>query len=241
MNVHEELTKTCLSYWFPLLEGSGLPVPKTRLVQMTPSATDIICNLISGATTEPLENERFIADLKKAAEEISLPCFLRTGHTSNKHRWNKTCFVEHLDAIPAHVMELVEFSECADLVGLPWGVWAVREMLPTIPHGTCPRYGHMPVNKEFRFFVDDGAVRCWHPYWPEEALEEGGWTQQSPEEYASLCALDSFNTIADLAGRAGRAVPGSWSIDILETSRGWYVTDMAPARRSFHWEGCDKA
>ncbi len=33
----------------------------------------------------------------------------------------------------------------------------------------------------------------------------------------------------------------AFSVDLLPTKRGWMVTDMALARRSFHWEGCDKA
>ena len=31
---------------------------------------------------------------------------------------------------------------------------------------------------------------------------------------------------------------GHWSVDILETERGWYVTDMALAPRSWHWPHC---
>lgn len=28
------------------------------------------------------------------------------------------------------------------------------------------------------------------------------------------------------------------SVDILDTEKGWFVTDMAEADKSFHWEGC---
>ena len=34
---------------------------------------------------------------------------------------------------------------------------------------------------------------------------------------------------------------GAWSVDVLKTRRGYYVTDMAEAHRSFHWEGCEHA
>jgi hypothetical protein len=27
-------------------------------------------------------------------------------------------------------------------------------------------------------------------------------------------------------------------VDILETKRGWFVTDMAEAGKSWHWPGC---
>lgn len=29
--------------------------------------------------------------------------------------------------------------------------------------------GNMPVNREFRFFVRDADVICFHPYWPDRA------------------------------------------------------------------------
>lgn len=36
-------------------------------------------------------------------------------------------------------------------------------------------------------------------------------------------------------------VKWAWSVDVLETRRGWFVTDMAEAARSFHWPGCEHA
>ena len=33
---------------------------------------------------------------------------------------------------------------------------------------------------------------------------------------------------------------GSWSVDVLETDRGWCVTDMAEAEGSFHWPECER-
>jgi hypothetical protein len=57
--------------------------------------------------------------------------------------------------------------------------------------------------------------------------------------YADLCSSSgSENELVALAEKAGAAVGGSWSIDILETEKGWYVTDMAEAYKSFHWEDC---
>jgi hypothetical protein len=43
------------------------------------------------------------------------------------------------------------------------------------------------------------------------------------------------------AKAAGCAVGGAWSVDILETKRGWFVTDMAEASKSFHWPECPYA
>lgn len=122
----------------------------------------------------------------------------------------------------------------------------MREYLPIIPHGICRNYGNMPVCREFRFFVDDGVIRCRHPYWPDHALEQGG-LNLTLAKYNELCRLPDMNdglepeAIDRLAEAAGRAVGGSWSIDILETKRGWFVTDMAEAHKSYHWEACDVA
>ena len=123
--------------------------------------------------------------------------------------------------------------------------FAVREMLPTEPVAVLPRYGNMPLCREFRCFVDDGLVRCVHPYWPREAVTRGmiDVPADFDELYDSLNELSGpdESSVRQLASRAGEAVKGSWSVDILHTSKGWYVTDMAIARQSFHWEGCEKA
>ncbi len=232
------MDKTALSYWFPLIEAAGIPVPKTTIVPLSKEAQSSMFNWFDGKDGTG-EEKPFFEALTTAADEIGYPCFLRTDHTSGKHSWDETCFVKSAADIKQHVYNLAEFSEIADFMGIPWSVWVVREFLPTIPLGTCPDYSNMPICKEFRFFVDDGVVRCVHPYWPRRALEQGGAVLDDLE-YDAACAIPGDATsLFELAARAGRAVGGSWSIDILETKRGWFVTDMAEAHKSFHWEGCE--
>lgn len=249
--------RNCLSHWFPKLEAAGLPVPRTRIV---PCETDLRI-LLDGNT--PLFFEDFTWDLHNAALEVGgYPFFLRTGQGSGKHQWRDTCYVNGQADLSQHVYNLVEWSECVDFMGLPTNVWAVRELLPTKPVAVCPYYKDMPVCKEFRFFVKDGEVICYHPYWPAQALVQGGvwgvplalsaewwkeryWTVDAAHEadYESLChlSISEYMPLHGLARDAGLALGGEWSIDILETERGWYVTDCALAARSFHWEGCEKA
>jgi hypothetical protein len=193
--------------------------------------------LFDGKDIPDLGDDSFFQELRNAATGIGFPCFLRTGMTSGKHEWKNTCYVESASDVPQHVFNIVEFSECADIFGMDWSVWAVRELLPTIPHGVCPRYGNMPVCREFRFFVEDGQIHCFHPYWPLEALKDGGWSG----DYEAMCAVPDEVELRRLAERVSWVVPGAWSVDILETERGWYVTDMAEAYKSFHWEGCPNA
>lgn len=236
-----KIDKTALSYWFPKIEAAGLLVPQTRIVNMPVLAQENLWAWFDGkeGTADQIAASRaFFGEIRVAAEALGLPCFLRTDYTSDKHEWERTCFLKTVDQIPRHVFAIAEFSEIAGIMGIPWDVWVVREFLPTIPLGICPRYGNMLICREFRFFVDDGAVRCVHPYWPRESLEQGG-ADMAALDYDQLCRWP--HELSELAGAAGKAVGGSWSIDILETARGWHITDMAEANKSFHWEGCPNA
>lgn len=241
-----DINKTCLSYWFPKIEAAGLPVPKTRIVRTGLDLTP----MLEGETVEGVSG--FLDELGVAAEVIGYPVFLRTGHGSAKHEWLTTCCVSCPSDSAFHVHNLVEWSFIVDL---PTDVWAVREMLPTKPLFTAFR--GMPICREFRVFVDGPEVVCVHPYWPREALLKGfpmcgkGWSGspllEVPEEfyllYESLCVLPRHARarVAKMASRAGSTLGGKWSVDLIETERGWYLTDMAEAHRSFHWEGCPEA
>jgi hypothetical protein len=230
--------RTALSYWFPLIDAAGLPVPRTLITKMPVPAQQCIWAGFDGKDgDDPKALGAFIAQLKDLADRVGYPCFLRTDHTSGKHEWEHTCFVKSADRIGRHVFSIAEHSEICDMIGLPWDTWVVREYLPIIPHGVCPSYGNMPLCREFRFFVVDGEVKCWHPYWPAGAIEQGG-ADESLFDVLSHLADVEYSQLHRLAQKAARAVDGAWSVDILETERGWHVTDMAEAHKSFHWEGC---
>lgn len=230
---------TSMSYWFPLLETAGLPVPRTKTVTMPPELCKSILMVLYGEVPEidPREHP-FLEELKKAVIEIGTPCFLRTAMTSAKHSWDKSCFLSDAEELIKHVYAIAEFSEIADFCGLPYDTWFVRELLPSIKFGICPHYDNMPVAREFRFFIEDGVSHCFHPYWPLEALRDGGW-KGTDAEYLELCRPgDDESIMRELANKVGAAIEGSWSVDLLQTERGWFVTDMAEAHKSFHWEGC---
>ncbi len=146
-------------------------------------------------------------------------------------------------------------------------VWAVRELLPVEPVATLPAYGGFPLVPEVRCFVEGGEVRCAHSYWPEAAVLQGlvcahgGSTRvrrggllmrDDGEGVCPLCAaeasrlfalaqaallLPGWERIALQAADAFRG-DGAWSVDLLPTRRGFFVTDMAEAERSWHWPGC---
>ncbi len=229
------MDKTALSYWFPIIEAAGLPVPKTIILKMPEEAQKEIWAMFDGIAPDGVANP-FFAEIDEAAKQFGYPCFLRTDMTSGKHFWEDTCLLMSIDDIPNHVFRIAEFSEMADVFGLDWTTWVVRELLPTMPLGVCSKYGNMPICREFRYFVEDGEVKCHHPYWPLWTLEQGKPNQEI--DYESFCRVENEAELAGIASRAGKAVGGSWSVDLLETKRGWYLTDMAEASKSYHWPEC---
>ena len=232
---------TCMSYWFPKIVAAGLPVPRTTLLTMPMDAFMDIYRLFDGKDMEG-KAEPFFVELRAAAADIGFPVFLRTGLTSGKHEWDRTCYVTKAEDVAEHAMNILYFWECCGIGNPDTNIWAVREFLPTLPLGVCPHYDNMPICREFRFFVNDGAIVCWHPYWPRHALERGGVPEDQLDRiYDALCRGGDDPALHKIASEAGRVLGGAWSVDLLETSRGWYLTDMAVAAQSFHWEGCAAA
>jgi hypothetical protein len=224
-----------LAFWFPRIEAAGLKVPRTEIVETSIDLMD----LLDGQT--PARWAGFMFDLEAAGDRIGWPAFLRTGHGSGKHEWNRTCFVGSRAVLSQHVSALVEWSACVDMWGLPTNVWAIRELIATAPLFVCSGFGGFPVTREFRFFVRGDKVEHAQPYWPPDAVEEGyptdpEWrdklaaaSKATPVEYGALCCT----ALAAVEAVGG----GHWSVDMLEDAGGdWWLTDMAEGDRSFRWE-----
>lgn len=233
-------SRTCMTYWLPKIITAGLPVPRTALVELGEDECKDIWRVFDGQAVTGV-CDPFLAKLKVAADSMGYPCFLRTGHTSAKHSWDDACYLRSRDDILGHVLTIIEYGEMTGIMGLPHNWWAVREFLPTMPVATCPAYNNMPVCREWRAFVRDDQVECVHPYWPLEALERGG-VPDAAEVCLQLWLFEdeAMAGIREMASRAGKACGGYWSVDFLETRKGWYLTDMAEGEKSFHWPVCDK-
>jgi hypothetical protein len=228
-----------LAAWFPLIEAAGVPVPRTRIV-----STDIeLVNLLDGIEVPGWEE--FVAEVRDAASEMGFPCFLRTGHGSGKHQWKDTCFLKRPEHVAAQVAMLVDWSFTMDFFGLPTSTWVLREMLAVEAPFTA--FKGMPVAKERRYFVDDGAVTGHHPYWPPGAVAEGsprtvGGARLEPVQWKALLeplneeTPDEVAELTALSEQVAAVVPGAWSVDWLwSPGRGWVCIDMAHAERSFVW------
>ena len=235
---------TRLSYWFPKIKAAGLQVPETCIIKTTEKELkDIFRSMESSRRDGVYSLAKRIGEAIELADGIDYPCFLRTDHFSGKHDWERTCFVQNGESIAEHIMAIAYMWECMNMFGPPCDVWVIREFLPTKPVGVCHSYGDMPICREFRFFVEDGDIKCWHPYWPVKALNDGNAKYHGAFDYNAFCRIDDpqeLQKLFDLASKAGATLSGSWSVDLLETQRGWFVTDMAEAHKSWHWEGCVK-
>lgn len=230
------LDENCLSHWFPVIEANGIPVPKTVTIDVGDKWHEM------GLVLDGQESEvfnRLVKTIEEVADHWEYPLFLRTGHTSGKHRWLNTCFLQGREAVARNAWNLIEQSEMAGILGLPYRIWAVREMLPVDPLFVCRAYHRMPVLREFRAFVEGHKVLYVIPYWPEDAIEKGrpdvtGW--RGILQGASCLQDAERHAIERLASRVGAAMRGRWSVDVVWTRRGWVVTDMANAEQSWGWD-----
>jgi len=258
MSEPETTDRNCMTYWLPRLAGASVPIPKTVIIDAGDDWLQMI-GFADGPKQFPEEHAKALALIGDVASRLAeaaprvgtYPVFLRTGHFSGKHDWKRTCFVPSADAWRGHVAALVEMSELVGMFGeCPYRFWAVREMLPTKALAYLPAFGDFPLVSEIRAFVSGGKLVCAHPYWPAKAIRQGFRLHDD-----GPIPLDVTRLIED-AGRVVEASgwlklvqrvadtfadDGAWSVDVLSTERGWYVTDVAVAASSFHWEGCERA
>lgn len=228
---------TCLSEWFLLLAGNGLPVPDTTIIHADMRE---LVRCIDGERT--VEFDRLVGAIRTTIERkarYGYPCFLRTGLFSGKHHWLDTCLIDSSKNIGQHVYNLIEESECVDIMGLPYDRWVVRRLLKTEPAFTAWR--GLPITREARVFFNDDGVVCYHPYWPPGALDT--YSKPSIDNWQErLTELNTFSfaPVLALTERARKAFTGYWSIDFLWAEDQWWVIDMAHGQRSWHWPTCDK-
>lgn len=228
-----------LEKWFPLVDGH-VPTPKTVIIKT--EDYEALYSILDGGRDvdeQPPEFWRICDAIKAAADDVGgPPFFLRTGLGSGKHEWIWTCNVVNLAEVPKHVTALAEWSATVDMFGLDFDVWVVREMLKTEPAFTA--FEGFPVTRERRWFVDDDQILGWQPYWPPAAFE-GVDPPRDPYWRAKLDVLNAaqpgeVEELRALTLKVGALVPGAWSVDWLwTTDRGWVLTDMAHAERSFVW------
>lgn len=233
---HEHQILNCISYWYPrLLADRRIPMPKTYIFYPDVELYELM-NIFDGKRSADLalKFKSLASDINYARTAFGGKAFLRTGTFSGKHEWKETCFLHEDADIKNHLCALIEGAAMRDQA---LDVFAVRELLPTTPRFFA-FYGDMPIVKERRFFARNCEILGHIPYWPEEAFERQNTSISDwPPVVADLARLTDEDeaVLTDLARYAAALLPGTWSIDFLQTKNGWYLTDCAIGQMSYGW------
>lgn len=233
------ISRNSMLIWWPKIKDLGIPVPKTEIV---PCDHQAILKWMEGEDKLP---DEFLTELYGAASRLGFPLFLRTDLCSGKHGWKNTCFVEHDDSdlILRHLHGVCEENEMAGIFGLPYQAIVLREFLQLETRFKA-FYGDMPINREFRLFVRDGEIECLRPYWPHSAIKGHTkaryWNAKLTEMNKLFSREEMF--LRNYAEKAGKALPGYWSIDFAYHKDGrWFLIDCATGDDSYHWPECKRS
>lgn len=227
-----DIQKCCMSHWWPILESTGVAVPRTVLVNTEGQKLRGILDGDSDSETVNAFND-LIERLTGVSEDFDTPFFLRTGQGSGKHEWETTCCVEDRDLLPQHVGSLMEWSELVSIMGLPYSVWAIREMLPVSP--LFKVFRGMPFVTEARCFFGAGKTHV-NNYWPIDAIRNPDDTEWEEKYLDSDRVVDLYtDKLVELTEQVKPSFEGNWSLDWLLTDDGWVAIDMAVAHMSY---GC---
>lgn len=225
---------TSLCYWWPKVKDLGIPVPRTMIL---PVDAELFMPVFDGEPLAPA----FAESLHKVAADFGFPLFLRTDLQSGKHGWKDTCYIPDPARFERNVLGVVEenlLGACS--FGPMFEALVFREFLE-LETSFIAFYGDMPVNKERRYFVRDGAVVCHHPYWPPHSIEGHTEDRDWPGKLAELNEEigEEVTLLSRYALLVSAALPGFWSVDFAKAKDGkWYLIDIALGGESYHWPGC---
>ena len=225
------MDKNSTLYWYPKVENLPVPQPRTETYVIPEQ-------VLRRLKEENMENLDLDA-VNDVAEKIDYPVFCRTDQASEKHFWDMASYIPKRKNLKRHLFEIIAHNLEADMLGLDFKALVFREYIPMDSKFTA-FYGHMPINPERRYFVDEGEVICHHPYWGGDAIEE-----PSVENWESL--LEEMSTESEqeveLLTSYARTIgeqfigDGAWSVDFCKAKDGrWIFIDMALAEESFHPE-----
>lgn len=232
----------CINYWYPKLQEIGIRTPRTVIANLGQDLTLWAWGEAVPGLSSHIERVRLIC------QEIGYPCFLRSGQTSAKHDWKNSCYLTDDSDLPKHMYAIVEYCAMAGMEGLPVSVFAARELIPTTP--ICNAfYGDMPITREFRFFVKDGSIDHWQPYWPQGALDGNvditKFDECTETDTSWMRRLETINhldgneyeLLASETLKVGKHFGGYWSVDWLQATDGtWYCIDMALGGMSYRYD-----
>jgi hypothetical protein len=235
-----------LGYWYPILLEMGVNTPQTIAIDTNKYDPNCEKALRKVFWMEELSEEdkrsigSFMATMKQLGRRIGYPLFLRTGHTSYKHEWLDTCYVQNEEVLPQHIQNIAEHGFMANMQGgWPANIWVLRRLIETEP--IFKAFNGFPVTKEFRVFIRDGKLECIHPYWPEESIKSHTDDPDWRMKLKTMNKLSNHDTdeIVKMSNAIAQKFEGWWSLDWLKGKDGkWYAIDMAIGEDSYHFPGC---
>lgn len=234
-----KVNKNSLLYWFPKIKNLGIPYPQT--VYLVIEAGELI-KLFNSKEDHKLFLKKHGKEIEEKADEIGFPLFMRTDQMACKHSWKHTCFVSIKDELFRNLYTLVEENFCKDMAGeCEPNAIVFREFLEL--DWKFKAFDEMPIASEWRFFVDEKGVKCFHPYWPPNAIRRPSipnWLELL-KEMNEITPKD-LRHLTDYGCRIGKTLGGYWSVDFCKTKTGiWTLTDMAMGEASYHWPTCPNA
>lgn len=213
-------------YWYPKIKGK-VPTPKTVFVPVHCFETSWLDGNIPAS---------LILEVKRAANSLGYPAFMRTEQLSAKHEWSRTCFVESEAVIAQHLYNLIEAHYLTldmQMDARPKAI-ILREFLHLRSFFTA--YSGMPVAREFRMFATNGKIECIHPYWPRDAIREGRPSVKNWRSLATKLEADPPLEAFEIVKTASKEFTEQMSFDVCELEDGrWMLTDMATGADSFHY------
>jgi len=211
------MNQNSMLYWYKKIENLNIPMPKS-----------LFCDLNS------------IAEVTGAANSLGYPCFLRTDLCSGKHDWKNSCFVQEPSNLQQHMDKVLESNIRWKMLDIEPQAFVVREFLKLDTLFTAFE-GDMPINRERRYFVQDGRVICSHPYWPSSAFNNHPARMAHGVDWESKLSIlnerdSTENELETYAIEVGKALGGYWSIDFAKDQTGkWWLLDMALGANSYHY------
>jgi hypothetical protein len=226
--------KNSLLFWFPRIKDLGIPYPKTEIVLFSENGSEYIQYI----ETSNFLPSKFLEELIDKAKLIGYPLFMRTDYISCKHSFHNYWipYIKNVYDL-ARVSNFFEESiNCG--FGLPLHAFVLREFLEL--DYRFKAFSGMPIARERRYFIRDGAVVCHHAYWPEEAIrffseveEPQGWQSQLQE--LNIESQEEVDLLTEYATKVANALEGYWSVDFAYGKNGiWYLIDMATGEESWH-------
>ena len=241
MRSPESDVKNSLLYWYPKISKLNIPMPTTLWYEIPKDTIKKIYE-VNGVPTTLTEK------VKPLAKEIGYPLFMKTDQAAGKHDWNSTCYVPCEEVLGRHIFGVIESNMNADIIGLQFKALVFRNYIPLYSKFVAFQ-GDLPIAKERRYFVRDGAVECYHAYWPERAIAE--WAERRerntklPKDWRKILQelnrqdKEEIEMLHEYAEKAASVLDGWWSIDFACAQTGdWFLIDCALGENSFHELSC---